>query len=121
MISITAACDSEAEVMKPPLKPKPLLECHFNLRTGDGFPPGKGLQAQNIIAREDEQKIKEGRQAGRYPTASRVAVQNGLRGNRWMISRKPTASRIPTIPLKIASKAERRRSLRTRRTTETPF
>ncbi len=60
MIPITAACDSEAELMKPPLKPRPLLGCHFNLSTEDGFSPGKGLQAQNIIAHEDEQKSRKG-------------------------------------------------------------
>jgi hypothetical protein len=87
MISITAACDSEAEQMNLPLKPRPLLGCHFNLRTGDGFSPGEGLQAQNIIAREDEQKIKEGKQAGsnsgipqRLVSRSRNASANGLQG-----------------------------------------
>jgi hypothetical protein len=76
MISITAACDSEAELMKPPLKPRPLLECHFNLRTGDGFSPGKGLEAQNIIAREDQQKINKGGEPEVIP-ASRSASSRG--------------------------------------------
>jgi hypothetical protein len=86
MICITAACDSEAELMKSPLKARPLLERHFNLRAGDGFSPGKGLQAQNTIAREDELKIKKGREAGSNSGIPHRLVSrsgNGLGGKQW--------------------------------------
>ena len=65
--------------MKPRSAERPLLACYFTLQTGDGLSPGKGLQAQNMIAREDEQKIKEGRPTWKsFPVsraAPRLAVQ----------------------------------------------